>query len=169
MQILCTSLRVAHIFTRQALAVFIAGVMLSQPLMASDSWSPVEKIKKGARIYVHNTNGQFWEGTFLRADTSGITFRVANQGEVDLDRDEVTQVAVKRSGRRWYSIPLTVAAAAAGGFGGYQIADRTTCSGNYDKCGKAKGVIISFSALGAAGLAYGLTRGKSGWDIIYTK
>jgi hypothetical protein len=56
-----------------------------------------------------------------------------------------------------------------GGYGGYQIADRTTCSNNYDDCGKAKGVIIFFSSLGPAAVAYGLTRGKSGWDVIYTK
>jgi hypothetical protein len=88
---------------------------------------------------------------------------------VDLDRDNVALVAVKHGGRRWYSIPLTVAAAAAGGYGGYQIAERTTCSNNYDDCRKAKSIIILFSSLGPAGVAYGLTRGKSGWDVIYTK
>ena len=71
---------------------------------------------------------------------------------MDLDRDNVALVAVKHGGRRWYSIPLTVAAVAAGGYGGYQIAERTTCSNNYDDCRKAKSIIILFSSLGPAGV-----------------
>lgn len=162
-----TWIRVGYACIRRVIAIAITVILLVHPLLAADSWSRVKKLKKGSQVYVRLVEGNSMTGEFLQADSSSVTVRTVNQGAMELERDHVMQVTVKQSGRRWYSIPLAVAAGATGGYGGYAIADRTTCSGNYDDCSKAKGIIISFSAIGAAAVTFKLTSGEPGWKVIY--
>ena len=165
-----TRIHNGHIFARQIVAVVIAGILLSQPLIASDSWSRVWELKTKTWVYVGLSGGKYIEGALLRVDNSGMTVRSKNQEEVFLERDLVLQVAVDHKGRRhWYSIPLIILAAVAGGFAGNEIAKRTTCSDNPKDCRKAKGALIALPAIGSGGAAFYLTRGKSGRKVIYSK
>jgi hypothetical protein len=66
-------------------------------------------------------------------------------------------------------VPLTIAAAVAGGAGGYGIAERATCLEPGATCRKARGVIVGGLAVGSAAAAYKLTSGKEGRTVIYTK
>ena len=154
---------------RSLVIAAVAGSVLLQPLYAADSWSRVKKIRGGTWVYVYLAGEKYKEGSFLSADSSAINIRVANEGLISLDRDLVLQVAVKHSGRRWYSVPLAIAAGVAGGAGGYGIAERATCVDTRSNCSKARGVIIGGLAVGSAAPAYGLTRGEEGKKVIYEK
>ncbi|MEJ2111759.1 MAG: hypothetical protein P8Z37_17985 [Acidobacteriota bacterium] len=154
---------------RQIIAVVIAGIMMLQPLFASDSWSRIKKLKKGTRIYVRLTDEQYTTGSFLRADDSSLIIRVINNDEVTLEMNHVQQVAVNHSGRRWYSIPLAIVAGIVGGFGGNEIVKRTTCFDTRENCSKAKGFIIGITSAVPAAATYKLTEGKPGIKVIYTK
>lgn len=162
-----TWIRVGYACIRRVIAIAITVILLVHPLLAADSWSRVKKLKKGSQVYVRLVEGKTMTGEFLQADSSSVTVRMINQGAIEVERDHVIQVSVKQSGRHWYAIPLAAAAGAAGGYGGYAIADRTTCSDSRADCTNAKGIIISFSAIGAAVATFKLTSGKPGWRIIY--
>lgn len=152
-------------------AIIIVAMMVSQPLIAADSWSRIEKLKSGTWIYVYYAEGKYTEGALLHADASGMSIRNINQGEVKFDRDLVMQVSVMhKKSRHWYSIPFAIAAAIAGGFGGGAIVKRTTCSDTPKKCRNAKGIIVGGLAGVSGGIAYTATRGKE-FDrkVIYRK
>ncbi len=156
---------------RHAVVLIIVGALLLQPLIAADSWSKIKKLKSMTWVYVHLEGGYYTQGAFLRADASGMFFRALNQSEVAfVERDTVLQVAVNQKKRSWYSIPLTLAAAVAGGIGGYEIVERTTCMDTRKNCFKAKGVIVGGLAIGSGAVAYGLTHRESiGRKVIYRK
>lgn len=161
--------RIFRILVRCLAVVVIAGSALLQPLSAADSWSKVKKLKEGTRIYVYVSAEETRVGSFLGADDSVMNIRVANQGAVAIDRDLVLQVAVDGGGRPWYSLPLTIAAAVAGGAGGYGIAKKTTCVHYGSECSKAKGVIIGGLAIGSAAVTHKLMRGRKGRKVIYVR
>ena len=155
---------------RQAVAIIITGIMMLQPLIAEDSWSRIEKLKPRTWIYIHYSDEKYMEGSFLRADASGMIIRAINQDEVKLDRDLILQVTVMNTSRHWYSIPLAIATGVAGGFGGHAITDQISCSRNVGSCNKEKGLIIGGLAVGSGTIVYGLTRGKkTDKKVIYRK
>jgi hypothetical protein len=161
-----------HIFrtlVRFLAVAAIAGSALLQPLSAADSWSKVRKLKEGTRVYVYLSHEETREGSFMGADDFVMNISSANRGTVALDRALVLQVAVDGGGRPWYSWPLTIAAAVAGGAGGYGIAEKTTCVEYGSECRKAKGVVIGGLAGGAAAVTYKLTQGRQGRKVIYVR
>jgi hypothetical protein len=159
-----------HILARQVVAIVIAAILLSQPLIASDSWSRIEKLKTRTWVLVQLSGGKYLEGVFLGADASGMTVRPTNQEEaLSFKRDLIEMVAVNYSGRPWYSIPLSIVAAAGGGLAGAGIASLTTCSDNLEDCRKGRGALIVIPATGAAAVTYYLTRDRSGKKVIYSK
>jgi hypothetical protein len=158
-----------RIMARQVAALVMAGILLSQLLIASDSWSRIEKLEMRTWVYVHHSGEKYIEGILLGAHASGMTVQSIDQGVVFLKHDLIEQVSVNYSGRRWYSIPLAIGAGVAGGLGGYEIANRTTCSDNKDDGSKARGALIWIPAFGSATATYYLTRDKSGKKTIYSK
>lgn len=159
----------SQVLARSLAVAVIVGSVLLQPLSAADSWSRVKKLKKGTRVYVYLSGEKYREGSFSGADDAVMHVRVANQEVITLDRDLVLQVAVHHGGRHWYTAPLAIAAAVAGGAAGYGIAKRTTCFDTREKCMEAKGIIVGGLAVGSAAVAYELTRAKEGRKVIYDK
>jgi hypothetical protein len=159
----------SRILVRQVVAIVIVAILLLQPLIASDSWSRIERLKTRTWVYVNYSEGKYIEGILLGAHASGMTVQSIDNGVVFLKRDLIELVAVNYSGHPWYSIPLTIVAAVGGGLGGAGIASLTTCSGNQEDCRKARGALIVIPATGAATATYYLTRNRSGKKVIYSK
>ena len=157
---------------RRVLTSVLVGVLALQTLTAAppgaaDKWSRVVRLKKDIRVYVTLTDGSYVEGWFAGAYDSGMSVG-GPDGDSMLARDLVQQVAVDHSGRRWYSIPLAVAAGAGGLAAGYAVANRTRCSVETDICSKGRGLIITAFTVGPAALAYGLSLGPAK-KVIYSK
>jgi hypothetical protein len=163
-------MQIPRILVRSLAAVVLAGIVLLQPLPAGEAWSKVKKIKEGTRVYVYLPDEKYEEGPFVGADDSVMNVRVAGKGVIPLERDLVLQVAVDHGGSHWYTVPLTIAAAVAGGAAGYGIAERTRCVNNGSaECKKGKGVIVGGLAVGSGAVAYTLTRPKRGRKVIYVR
>ena len=157
---------------RPVVAWVLAGLLAGQSLAAApvggaDKWSRVIGLKKDIRVYVTLTDGSHVEGWFIGAYGSGMTV-TAPDGEAMLARDLVQEVAVDHNGRRWYSIPLAVAAGAGGLAAGYAVANRTRCSIETDTCSRGRGIIIAAFAIGPAALVYSLSLGPAR-KVIYSK
>jgi hypothetical protein len=175
-----TGIRNPHL--RCTVSWMVAVILTFQSLIAADAWSRVTRLKIGEDlVYIALTSGEREEGRFLGADIAGITIRIIGQGDITIARDLVLQVAIerieKKQKRRWFSIPLTVAAAAAGAFVGYKAAGRHfECSnkpeGERKACQSVGTLIVIGSAIVPAGATYALTnrgQSKKGIKVIYNK
>ena len=178
----CTQTGIINPHLRHMLSWMVAAILILQSLIAADAWSRVTRLKvEEDWVHIALTSGEREEGRFLGADISGITVRKIGQGDITIARDLVLQVAIerieKKQKRRWFSIPLTVAAAAAGAFAGYKTAGRHfECSnkpeGERKACEQVGSLIVIGSAVAPAGATYALTtRGQSqkGIKVIYNK
>jgi hypothetical protein len=175
-----TGIRNPHL--RYTVSWLVAAVLTLQSLTAADAWSRVTRLKVGEDfVYVALTSGERKEGRFLAADIAGITILPVGQGDITVARYLVLQVAIerieKKQKRRWFSIPLTVAAAAAGAFVGYKTAGRHfKCSNKPDgerkACEQVGALIVIGSAAAPAAATYALTtrgQSKKGIKVIYDK
>jgi hypothetical protein len=163
----CARTSIANIGIIRFFSSIVAGIIALQSLAAAaDPWSRVTKLKSETWVYVTLSDGKHLEGGFSRADASGMVVRTAQ--EETLPRDLVRQVAIDRSGRRWYSIPLAAVAGAIGFAAGYGIASRIECSDSADLCRKSKGIIVAGFTGVPAGFAYKATLGPSK-KVIYNR
>jgi hypothetical protein len=179
-QCLQTGIRNPHL--RHMLSWMVAAILTLQSLTAADAWSRVTRLKVGEDlVYVALTSGEREKGRFMGADIAGITILPIGQGDITIARDLVLQVAIerieKKQKRRWFSIPLTVAAAAAGAFAGYKTAGRHfKCSnkpeGERKACQSVGALIVIGIAAAPAAATYALTtrgQSKKGIKVIYNK
>jgi len=164
-------IKIQNIGIRKVALLVVAGILSHQPLDASDSWPSIMGLKSGAQMVVDVSDGRL-AGSMMQADEAGLTIRVAARGKVTVARDLVLQVSVIRTRHRsrWYSIPLTVVAAAGGVAAGYGISSLMTCEENSSPCKKGKGAIMGLFAGGAAVLTYKATsRPSEELEVIYRK
>jgi hypothetical protein len=159
----------------------IAVVLTLQSLTAADAWSRVTRLRvEEDLVYIALTSGEREKGCFLGTDSAGITIRTFERGDITIARDLVLQAAIerieKKKKRRWFSIPLTAAAAAAGAFVGYKTANHFKCSnkpeGERKACELVGSLIVIGSAAAPAAATYALTtrgQSKKGIKVIYDK
>jgi hypothetical protein len=167
---------------RYTISWLVAAVLTLQSLIAADQWSQVTRLNvEEDWVHIALTSGEREEGLFLGVDIAGITIRTIGRGDITIARDFVLQVAIerieKKRKRRWFSIPLTVAAAAAGAFVGYKTAGRHfKCSnkpeGERKACRSVGALIVIGSAAAPAAATYALTtrgQSKKRIKVIYDK
>jgi hypothetical protein len=69
----------SRILVRQVVVIVFVAILLLQPLIASDSWSRIERLKTRTWVYVQHSGEKYIEGVLLRAHASGMTVQSMDQ------------------------------------------------------------------------------------------